>query len=76
MPDISFENVSYVPLLLVYGVDIGRHNAMILPNRSSNGNKSSGFGLEKSYTLKQNSLLKAIFTELESVTYHEKRKLP
>ena len=36
MPDISDENVNYVPRLPVDGVDIGRHNGMILPNPIQN----------------------------------------
>jgi hypothetical protein len=31
-PDHSFENVNYVPLLPLMGVNIGRHSEMILPN--------------------------------------------
>lgn len=75
MPDISFENVSYVPLLLVYGVDIGRHNGMILPNRSSNGNKSSGFGLEKSLYLKTKQPFEGYFHRARICYLSRKKKI-
>jgi len=39
MPDISFENVSYVPLLPADGVGLGRHSGMILPNSSIDDHK-------------------------------------
>ena len=39
MPGISLENVSYVPLSALDGLDIGGHSGMILPNSSINFDK-------------------------------------
>jgi hypothetical protein len=56
--------------------DSGGHNEMILPNSGSNGNKSADFDLENSLYLKtKEPVEQGFFIELESVTYHEKRKL-
>jgi hypothetical protein len=49
MTDIFFENVSYVPLLPMVGVGIGRHSGMILPN---SGIGSYGGGGDK-YSLRR-----------------------